>query len=80
MKSYEQALHDLVATHAAQRASLKSSQDAAVRDLVMANDEEWREMDRWHARDWFELRRQYKKPIGPGGLAMLAGASPCTRR
>jgi len=80
MKSYEQATRDLSATHASQRGNLRAKQDAAIKDQMREHGEEWASLDRQHARDWFELRKQHKKPIGPAGLAMLAGVTNAYRR
>lgn len=80
MKSYEQAVKHMTATHASQRATLRRAHEVAISDQMRAQSEEWAELDRQHSRDWFELRRIYKKPIGPAGLAMLAGVVSCTRR
>jgi hypothetical protein len=74
MKSYETDLHAMCDAHHEQQAALRQQQDAEVADRRRAHAEQWEDLELRHQRDWFELRRKHKKPIGPAGLKFLAGA------
>lgn len=74
MKSYEHDLQAMVAQHRQQQADLLKAQDAENTDRRRAHAEQWDELDQRHQRDWFELRRLHKKPIGPAGRVFLGEA------
>lgn len=80
MKSYQEAVARISADHKLEAQALERRQWSERIDQHRAHQEQWSDLDRKHARDWFELRKRYRRPIGPAGQAILNGVMSCTRR